>query len=168
MALSTGCWFHIHINYNRLLIQQPPLQQSQPRTPPDQTPTPADQTIYQTPPSHPPATSPPAQQCTRGCRPPVVTAPIPAPNFNRDVPPPTNTERTPPSGLVQQRRSRWLNPRYYNEDNRIMSSSCRVAVDWEWHSFLMLPVATPLPIRKPWSLIVPRIGSMHASMKWMH
>jgi len=26
-------------------------------------------------------------------------------------------ERTPPSGLVQQRRSRRLNPRYYNEDN---------------------------------------------------
>ncbi len=47
----------------------------------------------------------------------MVTAPIPAPNFNRDVPPPTNTERTPPSGLVQQRRSRRLNPRYYNEDN---------------------------------------------------
>ena len=22
MTLSTGCWFHIHINYNRLLIQQ--------------------------------------------------------------------------------------------------------------------------------------------------
>jgi len=47
----------------------------------------------------------------------VVTAPIPPPNFNRDIPPPTNTKRTPPSGLVQQRQSRRLNPHYYNEDN---------------------------------------------------
>src|SRR6266702_3941357 len=39
----------------------PPLQQTQPCTPSDQTPAPVDQTIYQTPPSHPPATSPPAQ-----------------------------------------------------------------------------------------------------------
>jgi len=37
-----------------------PPQQTQPHTPPEQTPAPADQTIYQTPPSHPPATSPPA------------------------------------------------------------------------------------------------------------
>jgi len=59
----------------------------------------------------------------------VVTAPIPAPNFNRDVPPPTNTERTPPSGLVQQRWSRWLNPRYYNEDNvESMQGSSRLGM----------------------------------------
>ncbi len=57
----------------------------------------------------------------------MVTAPIPAPNFNRDIPPPTNTERTLPSGLVQQRRSRQLNPCYYNEDNvKFMQGSSRL------------------------------------------
>ncbi len=45
---------------NIQVLEVPPLQQTQPHTPPDQTPTPVDHTIYQTPPSHPPATSPPA------------------------------------------------------------------------------------------------------------
>ncbi len=59
----------------------------------------------------------------------MVTAPIPAPNFNRDVPPPTNTERTPLSGLVQQRWSRQLNPHYYNEDNvKFVQDSSRLGM----------------------------------------
>ncbi len=38
-------------------------------------------------------------------------------------------ERTPLSGLVQQRRSRWLNPRYYNEDNvKFMQGSSRLGM----------------------------------------
>src|SRR6266702_6211000 len=52
MALSTGCWFHIHINYDRLLIQHHSLHPS--------TPSPS------TPPAHhPPIPLPSRPQCLR-------------------------------------------------------------------------------------------------------
>jgi hypothetical protein len=113
-----------------------PDDDSEPHTPPKKTEPVLDQTVYQTPPSHPPATSPPARhnnnrqhRCPRDINsvpPPVFPSPPLERNTNRDSPVDLPPMPSPPRRTTRACRQ---NPRFYNEDNaEFVQGSSRLGV----------------------------------------
>jgi hypothetical protein len=118
--------------------QDNPDDDSEPHTPPKKTELVPDQTVYQTPPSQPPATSPPAhcqnvrrwqQHCPNNINSvplPVFSPPPLERNTNRDSPVELPAMPSPPRRTTRAHRP---NPHFYNEDNtEFVQGSSRLGV----------------------------------------